>query len=143
MGCLLQELIDTIIDQFAPQGEAATPDRHYVREPQAAALRACALTSRSFLPRCLEHLFASVDCNTARSSKLEALVSESPQILTSYVKYATITLDSEIGESTDVDFTLASQILGLVPKLVYLSICSDLHPLQWNTQPTFFQKCLQ
>jgi hypothetical protein len=51
MEHLPQELIDAIIDQFAPHSEAATPDgpdRYYVSEPQAAALMACALTSRSF-----------------------------------------------------------------------------------------------
>ncbi|KAJ7277674.1 hypothetical protein C8J57DRAFT_1713389 [Mycena rebaudengoi] len=191
MEHLPQELIDAIIDQFAPHSEAATPDgpdRYYVSEPQAAALMACALTSRSFyhgtgsfclresitsaiiiilsLPKTTSSLSFKLSLSrnlqgqasrtnppsqeslnldrylwgrTAGALKLDIysilhslqalpiyirvitpildVYLDSDFILTSYVKYVGITLDSA-GKSTDtVDFTLASRILALVPKL--------------------------
>ncbi|KAJ7214155.1 hypothetical protein C8J57DRAFT_1732766 [Mycena rebaudengoi] len=116
MGRLPQELIDAIINQIAPQGEwAAVPDTYHAHESDQEALMACALTSRSFLPRSREHLFDAVVLDTKAPSKLEALVSESPHILTSYVKYVLCILDYDTSTRT-ADFTLASRILGLVPK---------------------------
>jgi hypothetical protein len=146
MGRLPQELIDTIIDQFAPRGEDALPDQYYVPESERAALRDCSLASRTFLPRCREHLFASLDCITDDSSRLEALISGPPLILTSYVKYLTIGIYSDTAQLPDpVMFTLASQLLGLIPKLVHLSISFSYGPalVQWNEQPEVLKKRTQ
>jgi hypothetical protein len=139
---LPQELIDAIIDQFAPRGDDTLPNKYWVPEAEKAALSACSLASRIFLCRSRQHLFAGIEFYTDCSSQLEDLVSESPDILTSYLKYFSIVFNCESELEDGLDFTLASSILALAPKLVHLDIYVNLTRLGWDSQPSLFKNAV-
>jgi hypothetical protein len=85
---LPQEIVDAIIVYVAISPKALARSRGVHREPPVPdknALKACALTSRSFLPRSQKHLFASVICVADAVPNFDRLLSRSPH-LGSYVE---------------------------------------------------------
>lgn len=136
-----QEIADAIIDNLAPFNAAEPLSRLHSDPLQIASpMRACALTCRTFLARSQSHSFASILCDSADTSALEALTLESPH-LTSYIKYFSIILNSRQPDGVgvqDVEFEGVSRILRVLPNLHHISIFAN-PTLQWVAQPRSFR----
>ncbi|KAJ7282321.1 hypothetical protein C8J57DRAFT_1710521 [Mycena rebaudengoi] len=82
------DIINAILDAFAlPSDEAGITS--VVRDPHdEETLRACALTSRSFLSRSQLHLFSAITCRShSHLVKLDQLLATSPHIGALYMGY--------------------------------------------------------
>ncbi|KAF9038968.1 hypothetical protein BDZ89DRAFT_392557 [Hymenopellis radicata] len=87
VATLPQEIIDAIIDQVAPPRQL-----EYIRSSNTPSLRACALVSKSFLPRSQKNIFRQIILcppaegrTTGRNTpdRLHAVIQSSPWLSSS------------------------------------------------------------
>ncbi|KAJ7278375.1 hypothetical protein C8J57DRAFT_163482 [Mycena rebaudengoi] len=126
-----QEIVDAIIDHLS-----LIDSEDDEREARVGALRACALTCRSFRPRSQMHLLATIYCsrwgNSGRIDLFDRLLVESPHIGPLYVRhFSLVGVPGDFPEEVDVvtDSILVSRILSLLPNLARLNVvsASDRH----------------
>ncbi|KAJ7238862.1 hypothetical protein C8J57DRAFT_111781 [Mycena rebaudengoi] len=115
-----QEIVDAIIDNFAMSHDEKISRN---REPvDADSLRACALTSRSFLRRSRMHLFAAFFCeHLSDFSHFDRLLAESPHIGELYVRYFTLDIGDRTAPLLTEDVVLP-RILSRLPGLTHLTL---------------------
>ncbi|KAJ7266614.1 hypothetical protein C8J57DRAFT_376158 [Mycena rebaudengoi] len=115
-----QEIVDALIDNFAMSHDEKISRN---REPvDADSLRACALTSRSFLRRSRMHLFAAFFCeHLSDFSHFDRLLAESPHIGELYVRYFTLDIGDRTAPLLTEDVVLP-RILSRLPSLTHLTL---------------------
>jgi hypothetical protein len=118
-----QEIADKIIDNFAMFHDEKISLHRYGREHDGAdSLRACSLTSRSFLRRSRMHLFAAIACRRLSDfSHFDRLLAESPHIGERYVRYFTLKIRDRIAPLLAEDVVL-SRILSRLPSLTHVTL---------------------
>ncbi|KAJ7266705.1 hypothetical protein C8J57DRAFT_376751 [Mycena rebaudengoi] len=120
-----QEIVDAIIDNFAMSHDDKISRNRYWREPgepvDADSLRACSLTSRSFLRRSRMHLFAAFFCQCLSDfSHFDSLLAESPHIGELYVRYFKMTIRDYVASLLTEDVVLP-RILSRLPSLTHVA----------------------
>ncbi|KAJ7261455.1 hypothetical protein C8J57DRAFT_1634410 [Mycena rebaudengoi] len=120
-----QEIVDTIIDHLLP-----IDSEDDGRETRVGALRACALTCRSFLPRSQTHLFATIRCLRSGDVLLfDRLLAGSPYIGSLYVRYFSLVgVPGDFSFDVVPDSIMVSRILSLLPNLARLDVVSVSDP---------------
>ncbi|KAJ7268521.1 hypothetical protein C8J57DRAFT_1612701 [Mycena rebaudengoi] len=147
------DIISAILDTFAlPYDDAGIIS--VLRDPHVIdTLRACALTSRSFLSRSQLHLFSAITCNShSHLVKLDQLLSTSPHIGALYVRYFTlrITPTVELGAECAI---LTARVLPILTNLAHLALTPPktgagevqwiTQDVLWETQPIFLKAAFQ
>ncbi|KAJ7231331.1 hypothetical protein C8J57DRAFT_181639 [Mycena rebaudengoi] len=145
---LPQELIDAVIDNLSISmaqkdrtGHGPRP-RMAVPHELVATLKACALSSRSFLARSQRELFTSVTCTSETNTvfRFHELLSRSPHI-GAYVKHFSLI---GVGDDSLQDYIPAALILPLLPNLTSLRVIPTMHMSQrWDNQPVPFRAALR
>ncbi|KAJ7278201.1 hypothetical protein C8J57DRAFT_1465405 [Mycena rebaudengoi] len=142
-----QEIVDAIIDNFAMPDEEKI--LHYRPElDDANSLRACSLTSRSFLRGSRMHLFAAIFCHSpSEFSHFDRLLAESPHIGEIYVRHFTLSIRDRRAPFVAEDVVLP-RILSRLPRLTHLML--DFLPTShisreniWVLQPPQFKTSIQ
>ncbi|KAJ7266839.1 hypothetical protein C8J57DRAFT_378068 [Mycena rebaudengoi] len=142
-----QEIVDAIIDNFAMPDEEKI--LHYRPElDDANSLRACSLTSRSFLRGSRMHLFAAIFClSPSEFSHFDRLLAESPHIGELYVRHFTLSIKDRRAPLVAEDVVLP-RILSRLPRLTHLML--DFLPTShisreniWVLQPPQFKTSIQ
>jgi hypothetical protein len=120
-----QEIVDTIIDHLLP-----IDSEDDGRETRVGALRACALTCRSFLPRSQTHLFATIRCLRSGDVLLfDRPLAGSPYIGSLYVRYFSLVgVPGDFSFDVVPDSIMVSRILSLLPNLARLDVVSVSDP---------------
>ncbi|KAJ7226450.1 hypothetical protein C8J57DRAFT_1252690 [Mycena rebaudengoi] len=145
---LPQELIDAVIDNLSISMAQKDRTSHGPRARMAvprelvATLKACALSSRSFLARSQRELFTSVTCTSETNTvfRFHELLSRSPHI-GAYVKHFSLI---GVGDDSLQDYIPAALILPLLPNLTSLRVIPIMHMSQrWDNQPVPFQAALR
>ncbi|KAJ7253594.1 hypothetical protein C8J57DRAFT_1659820 [Mycena rebaudengoi] len=124
---VLQEIADKIIDNVADTTsrplDFIRQFAHWQSKSSSDALKACALTARSFLPSSRRHFFAAISCcSHPKLTKFDRLLAESPQIGELYVRHLTLILCPE-GELPRHGGTRNTRrILLLLPNLTHVGV---------------------
>ncbi|KAJ7260286.1 hypothetical protein C8J57DRAFT_1233305 [Mycena rebaudengoi] len=139
-----QEIDDAIIDNFGMSHDEKISPHGYGREPDDTdSLRACSLTSRSFLRRSRMHLFAAIFCQRLSDfSHFDRLLAESPHIGELYVRY--FSLKIRLADRRDPLLTegvVFPRILSRLPRLTHVSLNSimDGYIPFWGSLPSLFK----
>ncbi|KAJ7266618.1 hypothetical protein C8J57DRAFT_1617758 [Mycena rebaudengoi] len=129
-----QEIADKIIDNFAMSHDEKISLN---REPvDADSLRACSLTSRSFLRRSRMHLFAAFFCQYLSDfSHFDRLLAESPHIGELYVRYFKMTIREHVAPLLTEDVVLP-RILSRLPSLTHVTLS---YISTYNNWPSLFK----
>ncbi|KAJ7266682.1 hypothetical protein C8J57DRAFT_1617866 [Mycena rebaudengoi] len=135
-----QEIVDAIIDSFAMSHDDKISRNRYWREPgepvDADSLRACSLTSRSFLRGSRMHLFAAFFCQCLSDfSHFDRLLAESPHIGELYVRYFKMTIRDYIAPLLTEDVVLP-RILSRLPSLTHVTLS---YISTYNNWPSLFK----
>ncbi|KAJ7266650.1 hypothetical protein C8J57DRAFT_1510755 [Mycena rebaudengoi] len=139
-----QEIADKIIDNFAMSHDDKISRNRYWREPgepvDADSLRACSLTSRSFLRRSRMHLFAAFFCQYLSDfSHFDRLLAESPHIGELYVRYFKMTIRDCVAPLLTEDVVLP-RILSRLPSLTHVTL---YYPSSYNVWPSLLKASIQ
>ncbi|KAJ7266833.1 hypothetical protein C8J57DRAFT_1469885 [Mycena rebaudengoi] len=143
-----QEVVDAIIDNFAMSDDEKIWQSHWPELDDANSLRACSLTSRSFLRRSRMHLFAATFCHSlSEFSHFDRLLAESPHIGELYVRHFTLSIRDRRAPFVAEDVVLP-RILSRLPRLTHLTL--DFLPTShvsrdniWMLQPPQFKTSIQ
>ncbi|KAJ7478381.1 hypothetical protein FB451DRAFT_1365923 [Mycena latifolia] len=130
MIVLVQDLIDTIIDEVGPTSWTAPKD--------LATLKACSLVARSFQERSQHHIFRSLRLMPPGVALLSQGLCESPH-LASYIR-ALHLIDGAF--YNDSDRAPLASLFPLLSKLTHLAISSPFIDWEWNTIPVDFRAIL-
>ncbi|KAJ7278791.1 hypothetical protein C8J57DRAFT_148622 [Mycena rebaudengoi] len=141
-----QELIDAVIDNLSismAQTDREILTGHVPRE-LIATLKACAVSSRSFLARSQRELFTSIICTTEKNTvfRFHQLLSGSPHIGHYVQQFSLI----GVGDDSLQDYIPAALILLLLPNLTSLRVIPIpiMHmPQRWDNQPVSFRAALE
>jgi hypothetical protein len=144
-----QEIVDAIIDSFAMSDDekiSLISSRPGWREPDAAnSLRACSLTSRSFLLRSRMHLFSAIFCQYHWDVlDLDRLLAESPHIGELYVRYFTLNISANIIPFLAEDIVLP-RILSRLPSLTHFTLVFPIYgfPSIYGVWPSLFKASIR
>ncbi|KAJ7290319.1 hypothetical protein C8J57DRAFT_340175 [Mycena rebaudengoi] len=130
-----QELVDAIIDKVAIFEVDSVLDIPSSKR----ALRACALTARSFLPRSQLQLFAAISClrGSLDLDTFDSLLAHSPHIGEHYVRYFKVKLQSH---QLYTNWVVLPRILRFLPGLTHLVL--DFDRQNWVLQPNLLKTSL-
>ncbi|KAJ7478367.1 hypothetical protein FB451DRAFT_1365910 [Mycena latifolia] len=130
MVVLVQDLIDTIIDEVGPSPWTAPKD--------FATLTAYSLVARSFRERSQRHIFRSLALKEAGVAQLAQGLCERPH-LASYIRALHL-----VDASFYNDYVCArlASLFTLLRKITHLAISSPFIDWKWNTIPVDFRAIL-
>ncbi|KAJ7266838.1 hypothetical protein C8J57DRAFT_1718067 [Mycena rebaudengoi] len=133
-----QEIVDAIIDNFAMPEEKISQYYYWRNHSDADSLRACSLTSRSFLHRSRMHLFAAIFCHSpAEFSHFDHLLAESSHIGELYVRYFALEITGGMALAEDV---VLPRILSRLPSLAHVTL--DF-PSIYGVWPSLFKASIR
>ncbi|KAJ7259850.1 hypothetical protein C8J57DRAFT_1639051, partial [Mycena rebaudengoi] len=144
-----QDIVDAILDTFAlTYDDGIYPVSH---EPlDRDTLRACALTSHSFLHRSQLHLFSAITCRShSHLMKLDQLqlLAMSPHIGPLYVRYFALDMfripTVELVAECSVLTARVLPILTTLACLVLDPFVIEAEEYPWGTQPVFLKTAYQ
>jgi hypothetical protein len=137
-----QEIADKIIDNFAMSHDEKISliSRWQWHEPDDAnSLRACSLTSSSFLRRSRMHLFTAFFCQGLSDFSHFDRLLEYPHIGELYVRYFTLKIRHHIAPLLEEDVVLP-RILARLPSLTHVTL--DF-PSTYSVWPSLFKASIR